>query len=218
MTIIRSIIFNVLFYLNLIVQMIIFTPYYFLSPRKRAWAIPKNWARSNLWLQKVFAGTDMEIEGLENIPDGPYICAPKHQSFWDAYAFLPYIADPVYILKRELMWIPLFGWYIQKMKMVPIDRGKRSAAMKTAVKGAHFAVSGGRQLMIYPEGTRTSPETRPLYKYGVAHIYGELGVPVLPIAHNAGLFGPAADFCVTPGLSAAVSCRPSSPEWIMTPF
>ncbi|MGH6860875.1 MAG: 1-acyl-sn-glycerol-3-phosphate acyltransferase, partial [Phyllobacterium sp.] len=82
MTIIRSIAFNLVFYLNLIIQMIVFTPYYFLSPRKQAWAVPKNWAKSNLWLQKVVAGTDVEIEGLENIPDGPYICAPKHQSFW----------------------------------------------------------------------------------------------------------------------------------------
>jgi 1-acyl-sn-glycerol-3-phosphate acyltransferase len=193
MIIIRSILFNVLFYLNLIVQMIIFTPYYFLSPRKQAWAIPKNWARSNLWLQKVIVGTGIEIEGLENIPDGPYICAPKHQSFWDVYAFLPHIADPVYILKRELTWIPLFGWYIQKMKMVPIDRGKRSAAM-----------TDGRQLMIYPEGTRTAPGAPPNYKYGVAHIYGELGVPVLPIAHNAGLYWPRRKFRRFPG---NIRCR-----------
>ena len=141
MTIIRSLAFNTAFYLNLIIQMIIFTPYYFLSPRKQAWSVPKNWAKSNLWLQKLIVGTDHHIDGLENIPDGPYICAAKHQSFWDTYAFLPHIADPVYILKRELTWIPLFGWYIQKMKMVPIDRGKRSAAMKTAVNGARQAVA-----------------------------------------------------------------------------
>ncbi|MBP0644485.1 hypothetical protein J8J17_22085, partial [Mycobacterium tuberculosis] len=80
MTIIRSIVFNIAFYLNLIIQMIIFTPYYFLSSRRNAWSVPKNWARSNHWLQKVLAGTDHVIEGIENIPDGPYICAPKHQS------------------------------------------------------------------------------------------------------------------------------------------
>jgi len=143
-------------------------------------------------------------DGLENIPDGPYICAAKHQSFWDTYAFLPHIADPVYILKRELTWIPLFGWYIQKMKMVPIDRGKRSAAMKVAVKGAREAVAEGRQLMIYPEGTRTAPGAPPHYKYGVAHIYGELGVPVVPIAHNAGLYWPRRKFMRYPGV---IRCR-----------
>jgi 1-acyl-sn-glycerol-3-phosphate acyltransferase len=204
MTIIRSIVFNAVFYLNLIIQMIIFTPYYFLSPRKQAWSVPKNWAKSNLWLQKVIAGTDHHIDGLENIPDGPYICAAKHQSFWDTYAFLPHIADPVYILKRELTWIPLFGWYIKKMKMVPIDRGKRSAAMKTAVRGARQAVAEDRQLMIYPEGTRTAPGAAPRYKYGVAHIYGELGIPVVPIAHNAGLYWPRRKFMRYPGV---IRCR-----------
>ena len=204
MTIIRSIVFNIAFYLNLIIQMIIFTPYYFLSSRRNAWSVPKNWARSNHWLQKVLAGTDHVIEGIENIPDGPYICAPKHQSFWDAYAFLPQIADPVYILQRELMWVPLFGWYILKMKMVPIDRGKRSVAMKTAIRGARDAVSQGRQLMIYPEGTRTAPGAPPAYKYGVAHIYTELGVPVLPIAHVAGLYWPRRKFRRFPG---TIRCR-----------
>jgi 1-acyl-sn-glycerol-3-phosphate acyltransferase len=204
MTIIRSIVFNAVFYLNLIIQMIIFTPYYFLSPRKQAWNVPKNWAKSNLWLQKVIAGTDHHIDGLENIPDGPYICAAKHQSFWDTYAFLPHIADPVYILKRELTWIPLFGWYIKKMKMVPIDRGKRSAAMKTAVRGARQAVAENRQLMIYPEGTRMAPGAAPRYKYGVAHIYGELGIPVVPIAHNAGLYWPRRKFMRYPGV---IRCR-----------
>lgn len=79
-------------------------------PRKIAYEIPKNWARSNHWLMKTIVGTTFEIEGLENIPETGCIFAPKHQSFWDTYALLPNLPDPVYILKRELLWIPLFGW------------------------------------------------------------------------------------------------------------
>src|SRR5690606_38556293 len=103
MIVFRSVLFNTLFYLNLIAQMIVMTPAYFLLPRKKAYVIAKNWARSNHWLFDKVVGTTFEIEGLENIPrDGGYIFAPKHQSFWDAYALLPWLDDPFYILKREL--------------------------------------------------------------------------------------------------------------------
>lgn len=204
MTTIRSLLFNTAFYISLIVQMIILTPIYFLLPRKKAWFVPKNWARSNHWLLKMIAGTHYTIEGLENIPEGSYICAPKHQSFWDAYAFLPYIDDPIYILKRELMWIPLFGWYVAKMKMVPIHRGARTKALNTALRGAKQAIISGRQLIIYPEGTRTPPGAVPNYKYGIAYIYEQLGVPVVPIAHNAGLYWPRRKFLRFPG---TIRCR-----------
>ncbi len=101
----RSILFNAAFYLCTLVQMILYTPFYFLLPRKKAWIVPKLWARVNLWLQKHIAGTDYVIEGLENIPQGAYICAPKHQSAWDTYAFLPRLDDPVLILTMVLVMI-----------------------------------------------------------------------------------------------------------------
>jgi 1-acyl-sn-glycerol-3-phosphate acyltransferase len=82
----------------------------------------------------VIVGTTFEIEGLENLPDGSYILAPKHQSFWDTYALLPWLKDPVYILKRELMWIPLFGWYAKKQRMIPVDRGARGKVMVEVLK------------------------------------------------------------------------------------
>ena len=103
MIFLRSLLFNMAFYLNMIAQMIIFTPYYFLVPRSKAWFVPKFWARSNHWLFEKIVGNRYEIEGLENLPHKACIVAPKHQSFWDVYAFLPFIPDPIYILKRELM-------------------------------------------------------------------------------------------------------------------
>ena len=199
MIFLRSALFNVLFYLNLIVQMIIFTPPYFLMKRKAAWVIPKNWVRSNHWLLKMVVGTTHTLQGVENIPDGGYIIAPKHQSFWDAYALLPYLDDPFYILKRELTWIPLFGWYVIKMRMVPINRGAREKIMPAVLEKTRKQMADGRQLIIYPEGTRRPVGAEPNYRFGIARIYSELDVPVMPVAIVAGLFWPRRKFLRYPG-------------------
>ncbi len=199
MTAFRSLLFNLAFYLNLIGRMLVLSPAFFLLDRKAAWSIPKNWVRSCHWLQAKIVGTTFEIEGLENIPEGGYILAPKHQSFWDAYALLPWLDDPVYILKRELMWIPLFGWYIRKMHMVPVDRGARGKVMTAVLDRAKAEVNQGRQLIIYPEGTRRPPGAPADYKSGIARIYGDLDVPVVPVAMHPGLFWPRRKFLRFPG-------------------
>ncbi|MBX3578666.1 MAG: 1-acyl-sn-glycerol-3-phosphate acyltransferase [Rhizobiaceae bacterium] len=212
MLFVRSLAFNVAFYLNLIVQMIFWTPIYFLAPRRTAWFIPKFWIRTSLWLHRVIAGARPEISGLENLPDGSCIIAPKHQSFWDTIAFLPHIPDGLYILKRELTWIPMFGWYILKMRMIPVDRGSRSKALKAVVAAtkAEFA-RNGRQLIIYPEGTRRAPGDAPNYKYGIVELYSQLNVPVVPVAHQAGLFWPRRKFLRYPGTIKARFLPPIPP-------
>ncbi len=197
---IRSILFNVAFYLSLIVQMIVWTPYYFLVSRRRAWIVPKFWSRSSLWLQKVLAGTRTDISGMENLPDGPFILAPKHQSFWDTIAFFPYLKDPLYILKRELTWIPFFGWYVMKMRMIPVDRGKKGQALKAVIKATNAELERNpRQLIIYPEGTRRAPGDTPNYKWGIVELYDGLNLPVVPVAHQAGLYWPRRKFLRYPG-------------------
>jgi 1-acyl-sn-glycerol-3-phosphate acyltransferase len=196
---IRSLLFNAVFYLNLIVQMILWAPIFFLLPRKKAWFVPKFWARSSLWLQEKLAGTKSEITGLENLPAGSFILAPKHQSFWDTIAFFPYLRDPLYILKRELTWIPFFGWYILKMRLIPVNRGNRSKALKQVVVDTRREMAHDRQLIIYPEGTRRAPGDEPLYKYGIVELYSQLGLPVVPVAHVAGLFWPRRKFLRFPG-------------------
>ncbi|EYR83580.1 1-acyl-sn-glycerol-3-phosphate acyltransferase [Shinella sp. 838] len=196
----RSVLFNTLFYLNLILQMIIMTPAYFLLPRKKAYGVAKNWARSNHWLFDKVVGTTFEIEGLENIPaNGGYIFAPKHQSFWDAYALLPWLDDPFYILKRELTWIPLFGWYLKKQRMVPVDRSARGKVMAAVMQRTKEEMNSGRQLIIYPEGTRRPPGATPEYKYGIARLYRDLQVPVVPVVMHPGLFWPRRKFIRYPG-------------------
>jgi 1-acyl-sn-glycerol-3-phosphate acyltransferase len=209
---IRSLAFNVAFYLSLILQMIFWTPYYFLAPRHRAWYVPKFWAKSSLWLQEKIAGTKSEIAGLENLPEGSYILAPKHQSFWDTIAFLPHIPDALYILKRELTWIPFFGWYIMKMRMIPVDRGSRSKALKAVIAATRAELArNSRQLIIYPEGTRRAPGDEPAYKWGIVELYAQLDVPVVPVAHVAGLYWPRRKFMRYPGTIKARFLPPIPP-------
>jgi len=212
MTAIRSLAFNFVFYANLILQMIFWTPFYFLVSRERAWIVPKVWARSSLWLQAKIAGTKSEITGQENLPEGSYIIAPKHQSFWDTISFLPYIPDALYILKRELTWIPVFGWYIAKMRMIPVDRGSRSKALRMAVAATRAELARNRrQLIIYPEGTRRPPGAEPAYKWGIVELYTQLNLPVVPVAHVAGLYWPRRKFMRYPGTIRARFLPPIPP-------
>jgi 1-acyl-sn-glycerol-3-phosphate acyltransferase len=196
----RSLLFNALFYTNLVVQMILWTPYYFLVSREKAWFVPKFWVRSSIWLQERAVGTRCIFEGRENLPDGPFILAPKHQSFWDAVAFIPDIPDPVIILKRSLTRIPVFGWYLAKMRMIPVDRGRGRGALRAVTALAREEMARGRQLVIFPEGTRRAPGEEPIYKWGIAELYDGLGLPVVPVAHAAGLFWPRRRFLRYPGV------------------
>jgi 1-acyl-sn-glycerol-3-phosphate acyltransferase len=188
MLLVRSVLFNTAFYTNTILRMLVLSPFYFLAPRKAAFRVPKAWAASNNWLMAKIVGATFEIEGMENIPEGGCIFAPKHQSAWDTFALLPYQRDPVYILKRELMWIPLFGWYVAKQRMIPVNRGGRGKVMVEVMERTREEMAAGRQLIIYPEGTRRAPGAEPQYRYGIARIYRDIQVPVVPIVAHWGLF------------------------------
>ncbi|KAG1651753.1 Cell division ATP-binding protein FtsE [Nymphon striatum] len=179
--------------------------------RELAWRIVRFWARSNLWFMKVICGTHHSVTGFENLPEGGYILAPKHQSAWDTFAFLPWWPDPTYILKRELMWIPLFGWYVARMNMIPIDRGSRETAVKSINKGAKKSIEDGRQIVIYPEGTRRPAGAEPAYKSGIYHIYSSTNVQVVPIAHVAGVFWPRRKFLRYPGHLKTEILKPIPP-------
>ena len=107
--------------------------------------------------------------------------------------------DPCYILKRELMWLPFFGWYLRKSGMIPVDRGARSAAMKAMTTAAKRELDAGRQILIFPEGTRRVPGAEPAYKYGIAFLYDDTGTACLPVALNSGVFWPRRKFIRRPG-------------------
>jgi 1-acyl-sn-glycerol-3-phosphate acyltransferase len=195
---IRSALFNVLFYLNLAVQIVAALPT-LLMPRWGILAVARFWARTNLWLLRVVCGTKVEFRGVAKIPPGPLLVAAKHQSLWETFALLLILSDPAYIMKRELMWIPFFGWYAWKAGMIPIDRSKRSQALAEMNACARREFARSRQIIIFPEGTRRPPGAEPKYKYGVAHLYVETGVPCVPIALNSGLFWPRRSIRRYPG-------------------
>ena len=196
--VIRSLIFNFLFYVNLLVQVIAALPT-LLMPRWAIIAVAKFWARTNLWLLRVVCGIEAEFRGLEKTPLGPSLVSAKHQSLWETFALLAILPDAAFIMKRELMWIPFFGWYAWKAGMIPIDRSKGSQALADMNARARRELARNRSIIIFPEGTRRPPGAEPRYKYGVARLYSEMGVPCLPIALNSGLFWPRRSMRRYPG-------------------
>ena len=195
---VRSILFNVLFYLNLVVHLIAALPTLVL-PRRAIIEVARFWARTNIWLLRLTCGTKVEFSGLSKIPAGPLLVASKHQSLWETFALLLLLPDPAYIMKRELMWIPFFGWYTWKAGMIAVDRGKGSQALAGMNARARAELARNRQIIIFPEGTRRPPGAEPRYKYGVMHLYAETGVPCLPIALNSGLYWPRRSIRRNPG-------------------
>jgi 1-acyl-sn-glycerol-3-phosphate acyltransferase len=196
--VIRSVVFNVLFYLNLLVHFIAAIPT-LAMPRWGIIAVARFWARTNLWLLRTICGIRVEFRDVEKIPPGPLLVSSKHQSLWETFALLLILPDPAYIMKRELMWIPFFGWYTWKAGMIPVDRSRGAQARAEMNACARREAQRNRQIIIFPEGTRRPPGAEPKYKYGVVHLYAEMGVPCLPIALNSGLFWPRRSIRRYPG-------------------
>jgi 1-acyl-sn-glycerol-3-phosphate acyltransferase len=196
--ILRSVVFNILFYLNLLAHVITAIPTYAL-PRRAFMAIARSWGRTTNWLLGAVTNTKVEYRGVEKIPPGALLVASKHQSVWEAAALLPLFDDPAYIFKRELTWIPIFGWYAWKTDMIPIDRNARGGALAGMIDRVRDELARGRQIIIFPEGTRTGPGAPPAYKQGVTRLYQAANVPCLPIALNSGLFWPRRRFMRYPG-------------------
>ncbi|MDB5579106.1 MAG: Acyl-phosphate glycerol 3-phosphate acyltransferase [Bradyrhizobium sp.] len=194
----RSIVFNVLFYANTVFWLLVALPTFFMP----YWAIveiAKAWGRVNLVLLRWVVGIDIEVRGAEKIPKGGLIVAAKHQSAWETFVLVTLFDNPLYIVKRELMWIPIFGWLMAKGRMVPVDRSAGSHALIAMTERARVEIGRGRQLIIFPEGTRRPAGAEPRYKHGVAHLYAAEGVPCVPIALNSGLFWPRRTILRHPG-------------------
>lgn len=217
MLIVRSLAFNVLFYVNLLAHMIVALPT-FVLPQRALIAIAKSWGRTSLWLLRVVCDIRVEWRGLDKIPQGPLIVAAKHHSAWETFALLDLFDYPLYILKRELMWIPIFGWYTWKGGMIPVNRAAGKIVLPTLAVRVRQAMKEGRQLLIFPEGTRRPAGAEPSYKWGVAYLYGESGVPCLPVALNSGLFWPRRSFLRHPGTVIVQVLDPIPPGLDRTTF
>jgi 1-acyl-sn-glycerol-3-phosphate acyltransferase len=194
----RSLLFNAVFYLNTAVWLIAALPA-FVLPYRVIIEVAKAWGRVSRTMLRVIAGLDYEIRGADRIPTGPVIVAAKHQSAWETFALLPLFDNPTFIIKRELQWIPIFGWFTIKAGMVPVDRRAGLSALNAMIERARAELARGRQLVIFPEGTRRAPGEEPRYKYGVAQLYVAQGVPCVPIALNSGLFWPRRSLLRRPG-------------------
>jgi 1-acyl-sn-glycerol-3-phosphate acyltransferase len=195
---VRSLAFSALFYVNITVRMLVALPT-ILLPYAALHGVLRHYASSTLWFLRVVCGTRVEWRGREKLPAGAYIVACKHQSLWETFALFMVLPDPTYVLKRELMWLPLFGWLATKARMIPIDRGSHTKALASMVAAARREAARGRQIVIFPEGTRRPPGAKPRYLPGVAFLYSELGLPCVPIALNSGLFWPRRSLRRYPG-------------------
>lgn len=205
----RSALFNAVFYLNLALFLVLGSGFFF-TPRKWSIRALQVWARSSLFWLRVIAGIRMEVRGQSNIPSGACLVAGKHQSFWETFAILPLVDDPAMVLKKELTYIPFFGWFIFKFRMIPVERSAGTQALRALVEAAASAIALGRQVVIMPEGTRRGPDDPPDYKPGAAALYSKLDVPCVPFALNSGLYWPRRRFLRRPG-TIVISFLPPIP-------
>ena len=168
-----------------------------------SWAMAKFWCRSNLAYLRVIAGVKTKVSGQENIPEGGCIIAAKHQSDWDVFSIFPHTGRPAYIVKKELMRIPFFGWAARSLDCIEVDRKKGAEAIPLMMKQAHAAIARGCRIVIFPVGTRKAPLAPPDYRQGIVRLYMELNVPVVPVALNSGLFWGRNSLVIWPGTAEA---------------
>jgi 1-acyl-sn-glycerol-3-phosphate acyltransferase len=198
MLFLRSLLFNVAFYVNLTMIMIVGLPR-LLSGRAAILDLARVWARSSFWLLDRICAIKVEFRGVDHLSQTGCIIAAKHQSTWETFALTTQVNDFTFILKHELTKIPLFGQYVTRSNQIAIDRASRGAALRDLIAQAAPAIAEGRAIFIFPEGTRRAAGAPPLYKSGVAHLYAATHAPCVPVALNSGLFWPRNAFLRRPG-------------------
>ncbi|HWK46181.1 MAG TPA: lysophospholipid acyltransferase family protein [Stellaceae bacterium] len=209
MTTLRALIFNLgVYFWTTAVGMtglpVMVLPRRFVVPFCRFWA-----AGLLTWL-RLTVGLTHEIIGRENLPSGPYILAVKHQSAWDTLILNVLIHDPAIVCKRELLWVPVLGWYLAKSGVIAIDRDSGARALKLLLTRSRAVVAEGRPIAIFPEGTRAPVGVTLPFQAGVGALYGLLDVPIVPVALNSGLFWGRRAFLKLPG-RITVDIRPVIP-------
>ena len=162
-------------------------------------AAQRFWAWGVIGLLRLLVGTDYAVSGRENLPDGPFVIAAKHQSAWDTIIFFLLIDRPAYVLKKELLAIPLYGWYARRAGHIAVDRKAGAKALRALLEDSRRAIAGGMVPVIFPQGTRTAPGTHLPYQPGIAALYRGLDLPVVPVALNSGLFWGRRAFRKRPG-------------------
>jgi len=201
---IRSLAFYAFFYLQTVPLALVVGGSAIIAGRTAfGWALAMYWIRSNLAALRVLAGIRTDVQGVENIPDGPCIFAAKHMSDWDIFAILPGSVRPAFIAKKELIDIPFFGHAARAFDTIRIDRSLGGDAIPQMLAEARAALDRGSRIIIFPEGTRKAPLEPHTYRYGVVRLYEALGVPVVPVALNSGLFWGRNSLLLWPGTARA---------------
>lgn len=211
MLIFRSLLFQVAFYLIMAGILLVTLPFYFFLPHRAAIGVVKIWTSTTMWALRTIGGVDIEIRHAERLPKGAALIAPKHQSAFETMVLFPLLDDPTFVMKRQLMLIPLFGWYTWKAGMIAVDRAGGSKALRKLAADSRAAAAQCRQIILFPEGTRRPVGAPPDYKFGIIHLYRELKVPVVPIALNAGLYWPRRSFLRHPGTIIVEVLEPIPP-------
>jgi 1-acyl-sn-glycerol-3-phosphate acyltransferase len=194
----RTLLFQLAFGLWTTVLGIAFLPL-LLAPPLAMMRFGTFWSAGTLWLLRVCVGLDFEIVGREHLPPGPALIAMKHQSAWDTFAAPVIFRNVALVIKRELGWIPFYGWYALKAGMIPIDRSGGAGALKRMVAASEKALAAGRPVLIFPEGTRSAVGACTAYQPGAVALYRQLGVPLVPVAVNSGLYWGRRHFLKRPG-------------------
>ena len=198
MIMLRSIIYFVVFYVVTALYLVLGS-WLLLGPRKWAMDGLRVHGVTCVWLLKLICGTRFELRGQEKLPPPPYLVVSKHQSAWDTFGLIPVFKDPAMVLKAELGWIPLYGWFCHKFEHIFVKRDKAAAALKALIRDGREKAAQGREIVIFPEGTRRAPGAPPDYKPGYIALYEGLGLVTVPVALNTGVFWPRRSILRYPG-------------------
>jgi 1-acyl-sn-glycerol-3-phosphate acyltransferase len=172
----------------------------FALPRMTRYRIIAGWSRAVVFLAETILGIRWRVEGREHLPQEPSIILAKHQSAWETLAFQLIFPPQVHVLKRELLWIPFFGWGLALMSPIAIDRSRGTAALRAMARLGRERLAQGFWIVVFPEGTRVAPGERRRYQPGGAWLAAATGAPVVPVAHNAGRCWPRKAFLKRPGM------------------
>jgi 1-acyl-sn-glycerol-3-phosphate acyltransferase len=206
----RSFAFNAGWYLGSVLIALAGAPL-LLAPRRMVVAWARLWISFVLWWLRLTCGLTHRVVGLENLPAGPAIIACKHQSSWETLAFTLLFRDIAIVLKRELLFIPVVGWAMARAGNIAVARGDGAAALRGLVRQAKATIAEGRSIVIFPEGTRVAPGDQRPYQVGTAALYRQLGVPVVPVALNSGLFWGRRQWVKRPGVITLEILPPIAP-------
>ena len=198
MIFIRSTLFNTALVVSILVLGTLGLPLLVLD-RRHVCRLRQFWVRGVLTLLRMTVGLDHQVEGLANVPHGRFIVAAKHQSAWETLALHLVFDDPAIVLKRELLHLPLLGWYMLKVGMVPIDRKSGASALRRMTEAARFWSGTGRPILVFPQGTRVPWGQSARYHPGIFSVYRALGIPVVPVALDSGRYWPRLSWRKYPG-------------------